>query len=89
MAFDRLEARWMGQGLLPKGVSQVSAEMAPSIPLQSQRESLMPFKQDLMIYTPKGSTRIHSSALMRGTPGSKTVAAIRTATNVDHVLASK
>ena len=41
VAFDRLEARWMGQGLLPKG-----------------------------------SIGIGSSALLKATPGSKTVAAI-------------
>jgi hypothetical protein len=32
VAFDGLESRWMGQGLMPKGVSLASAHMAPYTP---------------------------------------------------------
>jgi hypothetical protein len=71
VAFERLETLWM----------------ATSIPLQSHRESSLPLKQVLMISTPKGSIGIDCSALLRATPGSKTVAAIRTATNAYHALA--
>jgi hypothetical protein len=43
VSFDGLQARWMGQGLMPKGVSLASAHMAPYSPLQSHRKSSMTF----------------------------------------------
>lgn len=41
--FAGLQARWMGQGLLPKGVSLAAAHMQPYSPLQSHRRSSMTF----------------------------------------------
>jgi hypothetical protein len=45
VAFNGLESRWMGQGLMPKGVSLASAHMAAYTPLQSHRKSSMTFKK--------------------------------------------
>jgi len=44
VAFDGLETRWMGQGLLPRGVSLAAAHMASYSPLQSHRRSSMTFR---------------------------------------------
>ncbi|MFO1061750.1 MAG: hypothetical protein U1E53_32865 [Dongiaceae bacterium] len=43
VTFDGLGTRWMGQGLLPKGMSLAAAHMAPYKPLQSHRKSSMTF----------------------------------------------
>jgi hypothetical protein len=50
VAFDGLETRWMGQGLLPKGVSLAGAHMAPYSPLQSHRKSSMTFKKGKPVF---------------------------------------
>jgi hypothetical protein len=50
VAFNGLESRWMGQGLLPKGVSLASAHMAPYTPLQSHRKSSMTFKKGQPVF---------------------------------------
>jgi hypothetical protein len=50
VAFDGLETRWMGQGLMPKGVSLASAHMAPYSTLQSHRKSSMTFKKGQPIF---------------------------------------
>jgi len=50
VAFDGLESRWMGQGLLPKGVSLASAHMAPYSTLQSHRKSSMTFKKGQPVF---------------------------------------
>ena len=42
--FDGVQARWMGQGLLPKGASLTSAHMNAYAPLQSHRKSSMTFE---------------------------------------------
>lgn len=48
--FDGLQARWMGQGLLPKGTSLTSAHMAPYTPLQSHRKSSMTFQKGKPVF---------------------------------------
>lgn len=50
VAFNGLESRWMGQGLMPKGVSLASAHMAPYTPLQSHRKSSMSFKKGQPVF---------------------------------------
>jgi len=50
VAFDQLQTRWMGQGLLPKGVSLASAHMASYNPLQSHRKSSMTFKKGQPVF---------------------------------------
>jgi hypothetical protein len=50
VAFDGLQTRWMGQGLLPKGVSLANAHMAPYSPLQSHRKSSMTFKKGKPVF---------------------------------------
>lgn len=50
VAFNGLETRWMGQGLMPKGVSLASAHMAPYTPLQSHRKSSMTFKKGQPVF---------------------------------------
>jgi hypothetical protein len=50
VAFDGLETRWMGQGLLPKGVPLVNAHMTPYSPLQSHRKSSMTFKKGQPVF---------------------------------------
>ncbi len=41
--FDGIHARWMGQGLLPKGMALTSARMPPYSPFRAHRESSMTF----------------------------------------------
>jgi hypothetical protein len=41
--FDGIQARWMGEGHLPKGASLATAHMNPYTPLQSHRKSSMTF----------------------------------------------
>jgi hypothetical protein len=48
--FDGLQARWMGQGLLPKGASLTSTHMAPYTPLQSHRKSSMTFEKGKPVF---------------------------------------
>ena len=48
--FDGLQARWMGQGLLPKGVALTSAHMNPYSPLQSHRRSSMTFEKGKPVF---------------------------------------
>jgi hypothetical protein len=48
--FDGIEARWMGEGRLPKGVALTSAHMAPYSPLQSHRKSSMTFENGKPIF---------------------------------------
>jgi hypothetical protein len=48
--FDGLQARWMGQGLLPRGVSLANAHMAPYSPLQSHRKSSMTFQKGKPVF---------------------------------------
>lgn len=58
VAFDGIQSRWMGQGLLPKGVSLASAHMAPYSPLQSHRKSSMTFgkgKPVFILEDPEGT----------------------------------
>jgi hypothetical protein len=50
VGFDGLETRWMGQGLLPKGVALTSAHMNPYQPLQSHRRSSMTFKKGKPVF---------------------------------------
>lgn len=50
VGFDGVQTRWMGQGLLPKGVSLASAHMAPYSPLQSHRKSSMTFKKGRPVF---------------------------------------
>jgi hypothetical protein len=50
VAFNGLESRWMGQGLMPKGVSLASAHMAPYSPLQSHRKSSFTFKKGQPVF---------------------------------------
>lgn len=48
--FDGLQARWMGQGILPKGVALASAHMNPYSPLQSHRRSSMTFEKGKPVF---------------------------------------
>ena len=48
--FDGLQTRWMGQGLLPKGVALTSAHMNPYSPLQSHRKSWMLFEKGKPVF---------------------------------------
>ena len=48
--FDGLQARWMGQGVLPKGVALTSAHMNPYSPLQSHRRSSMTFEKGKPVF---------------------------------------
>lgn len=48
--FDGLQAHWMGQGLLPKGVALTSAHMNPYSPLQSHRRSSMTFEKGKPVF---------------------------------------
>jgi hypothetical protein len=48
--FDGLQARWMGQGLLPKGVALTSAHMNAYSPLQSHRRSSMTFEKGKPVF---------------------------------------
>jgi hypothetical protein len=48
--FDGVQARWMGQGLLPKGVALTSAHMNPYSPLQSHRKSSMFFSKGKPVF---------------------------------------
>jgi len=50
VSFDGLQARWMGQGLLPKGVALTAAHMVPYSPLQSHRKSWMLFKKGKPVF---------------------------------------
>jgi hypothetical protein len=56
--FNGLQARWMGQGLLPKGVALTNAHMTPYTPLQSHRKSSMFFgkgKPVFILEDPEGT----------------------------------
>jgi hypothetical protein len=48
--FEGVQARWMGQGLLPKGVALTSAHMNPYAPLQSHRKSWMMFEKGKPVF---------------------------------------
>jgi hypothetical protein len=48
--FDGVEARWMGEGRLPKGVALTSAHMNPYRPLQSHRKSSMTFEKGKPVF---------------------------------------
>jgi len=48
--FEGLQARWMGQGLLPKGVALTQAHMTPYSPLQSHRKSEMVFEKGKPVF---------------------------------------
>ena len=48
--FDGVQARWMGEGRLPKGVALTSAHMNPYSPLQSHRKSSMTFEKGKPIF---------------------------------------
>jgi hypothetical protein len=50
VGFDGLEARWMGQGLLPKGVALTNAHMNAYSPLQSHRKSEMFFAKGKPVF---------------------------------------
>jgi hypothetical protein len=50
VSFDGLQARWMGQGELPKGVTLKEAHMAPYKPLQSHRQSTMHFDKGKPVF---------------------------------------
>lgn len=50
IAFDGLQTRWMGQGLLPKSVSFANAHMTPYSPLQSHRKSTFTFKKGKPVF---------------------------------------
>jgi hypothetical protein len=49
-SFNGVEARWMGEGHLPKGVSLASAHMNPYQPLQSHRKSSMTFEKGKPVF---------------------------------------
>jgi hypothetical protein len=48
--FDGLQARWMGEGHLPKGASLATAHMNPYAPLQSHRRSSMTFEKGKPVF---------------------------------------
>ena len=48
--FDGVQARWMGQGLLPKGESLTTAHMNAYSPLQSHRKSSMTFQKGKPVF---------------------------------------
>jgi hypothetical protein len=48
--FDGLETRWMGQGLIPKGVALTEAHMTPYQPLQSHRKSEFSFEKGKPVF---------------------------------------
>jgi hypothetical protein len=48
--FDGVQARWMGEGHLPKGASLASAHMNPYSPLQSHRKSSMTFAKGKPVF---------------------------------------
>ena len=57
-SFDGVQARWMGEGHLPKGASLASAHMNPYAPLQSHRKSSMTFfkgKPVFILEDPQGT----------------------------------
>lgn len=49
-SFDGLQTRWMGQGILPKGVALTSAHMNPYSPLQSHRRSSFSFEKGKPVF---------------------------------------
>ena len=56
--FDGVQARWFGEGHLPKGASLASAHMAAYTPLQSHRKSSMTFvagKPVFILQDPEGT----------------------------------
>jgi len=55
--FDGVQARWMGEGKLPKGVSLASAHMSPYSPLQSHRKSSMTFERGQPVFILEDSQR--------------------------------
>jgi len=48
--FDGIEARWMGEGKLPKGVSLKVAHMEPYQPLKSHRKSTFTFDKGKPVF---------------------------------------
>ncbi len=50
VAFDGLETRWMGQGILPKGVTLTQAHMTPYAPLKSHRKSSFTFNKGKPVF---------------------------------------
>ena len=48
--FDGVQARWMGEGHLPKGVALTNAHMNPYAPLQSHRQSKMTFEKGKPVF---------------------------------------
>ncbi len=50
VSFDGVEARWMGEGHLPKGASLATAHMNPYQPLQSHRRSSMTFEKGKPVF---------------------------------------
>lgn len=48
--FEGIEARWMGEGKLPKGVSLKVAHMEPYEPLKSHRKSTFTFKKGKPVF---------------------------------------
>ncbi len=50
VSFNGVEARWMGEGHLPKGASLATAHMNPYQPLQSHRRSTMTFDKGKPVF---------------------------------------
>lgn len=48
--FDGIQARWMGEGRLPKGVALTSAHLNPYSPVQSHRKSSMTFEKGKPVF---------------------------------------
>jgi len=50
VSFNGLQARWMGQGEIPRGVTLSEAHMEPYKPLQSHRKSTMLFEKGKPVF---------------------------------------